>query len=230
MANMKHGVLLLLMLALGLPAATAQNMMRTRTEGVNDNIFKFDPLQIAHGEFGLHYERRLLDQLGIEVGAGATLRDYYWHGLRSIVGEDYLDPARITQYNTGLAVRGAIRLYPTAEADQLTRLFLGLGMQHKQYSWQSLYEGVIPQIGDMPRDITVDESRQLTDIQVLFGQQHFLNSNMLVEYFAGAVLRFQTLEGAQFEDWETMTGLERAHTESTTMPGLILGFRIGYGF
>ena len=58
-----------------------------------------------------------------------------------------------------------------------------------------------------------------------------LNTNMMVEYFAGAVVRFQQLEGVNFTNWEEpATGLQANYEESSTGPNLVLGLRIAYGF
>lgn len=241
---MKRATLLILLACSSLPAMAqlrtsspalpapqaAHTSLRPRAD-VIQNIIKFDPLQLMHGEFGLHYERRLNDQLGWEVGAGITFQDYVWHIGRSIGGKDFLDPGRIQSHNNGIALRTALRLYPVGNADEPNRFFMGLGVQYKTYSWTTEVLNYRNVNLDPVASGTFEESRKLTDIQILFGQQHFLNTNMLVEYFAGAVVRFQQLQGVNFTNWEApATGLQANYEESSTGPNLVLGLRIAYGF
>ncbi|MBX3101819.1 MAG: hypothetical protein KF690_04875 [Bacteroidetes bacterium] len=210
----------------------AASMPRAQGD-VIQNIIKFDPLQLIHGEFGLHYERRLNDQLGWEVGMGITFRDYVWQLGREIGGKEFMDPKRIESYTNGIALRTALRLYPVGNADEPNRFFMGLGVQYKTYGWNTVVENY--RNPSFPLEVvakgTFEESRKLTDIQILFGQQHFLNTNMMVEYFAGAVIRFQQLQGVNFDSWEEpRSGLNSSYEENHTGPNLVLGLRIAYGF
>ncbi|MCE3007138.1 MAG: hypothetical protein LW884_02150 [Bacteroidetes bacterium] len=220
---MKRVILFFLLGVVASPEGWAQSR-------VNNNILKFDGLQLAHGEFGLHYERRIVDQLGVELGAGVLLQDYYWHLLRSVTDREFMNPEYYDEVRNGFALRASVRLYPSELPTDLNRLFFGIGFQHKQYGWTATYKDYQAVEGAVLQTDTFEESRRLTDIQILFGNQHFLNSNMLLEYYAGAVLRFQELKGTYFNDFDKRVGISRDHTESSTLPGVVLGLRLAYGF
>jgi len=185
------------------------------------NAIKYDPVQIIVGDFSFYYERFLAPGWGAEAGVGFTRRNYAagWN--------DYsLDNlARNVDIGTGYSYSLSLRKYLRA-AEELGGFYTALGYSERKY--YTTY-AVVDTAGELTGD-QFDDTRLHRTVSLAVGYQALgITSNLFVDFFIGAAVRFREFDTVVATDIFDASTFSVVPSNSTQW-GILAGLKFGFGF
>ncbi|MFH2140938.1 MAG: hypothetical protein ABIJ97_00845, partial [Bacteroidota bacterium] len=180
------------------------------------NLIKANPLLILLGDIPIYYERRIADRIGVEIGVGMTLTDYY----SLVLLEEYYD---FTSTKMGYSFVAGLHLYTSKNYKGLEELYFSPEFRIRKYFTElDQYDGI---------NITpaILQSKILTDFQIKLGYINYWSDNVFAEYYCGIGIRNRKTSYAYVNSTGSVLTIS-LETNQVLVPCISAGIKIGFGW
>ncbi len=189
---------------------------RTMEDNKIFNLIKANPLLILAGDIPIYYERRIGDRLGIEVGIGPTLTDYF----TSLVFDENIDGFKTV---VGYSFSSGLHLFTSKHYKGLEDLYFSPEFRiRKYYSELINYGGIEISPG-------IDQSRTLIDFQIKIGLISYWSDNVSAEYYCGIGIRNRIINKADVQSTSNYLTITMKKSQDL-IPCISAGVKIGFGW
>jgi len=190
---------------------------------------KVNPLLIINGDVPLLIERKIKDNFTVEAGLGITFKDLIFNSIYKNPQASQLSLRSIDtrQYPIGYSLSLAAKYYfSVEEPNKVEGSYFSAEIRYRNYKSQALKCDANALSSSTLADDWVNESRELTDIKISYGNIQYISNRFFLEFYSGVGIRLRNIYHAYCSDYTPLTNTVLLHQQDIR-PLLSVGIKMG---
>lgn len=190
---------------------------------------KINPLLIINGDIPLLIERKIKDNLTVEAGVGITFKDFIFNSVYKNPQASQLSLRSIDsrQYPIGYSLSLAAKYYfSVEEPNKVEGSYFSAEVRYRNYKSQALKFDANALSNSISADDWVNESRELTDIKISYGNIQYLSNRFFMEFYSGLGIRLRNIYHAYYSDYTGLNNTVLLHQQDIR-PLVSVGIKFG---
>jgi hypothetical protein len=194
-----------------------------------NTAIKINPLLIINGDIPVLIERKIKDNITVEAGLGITFKDFIFNSFYKNPQASQLDLQSVDtrQYPIGYSLSFAAKYYfSVEEPNKVEGSYLSAEVRYRNYKSQALKFDANALSNSISPDDWVNESRELTDIKISYGNIQYISNRFFMEFYSGIGIRLRNIYHAYYSDYTGLTNTVLLHQQDIR-PLVSVGIKLG---